>query len=312
LVFPLADSILRSILVGSLYALIGIGITQTFVVTKIANFAHGELVTIGAYVAAAMTAVVGFALSVPIAFVASAMVVLGTDELVFKPLVRRRAKTVVLMVASLAVAIAIRYSLYLVVVPLGYLTVTTRVSIVTVYSIFGGNVTNLFLWVVPTTIISVALLELLFHRTKTGRAMRAVAENVSLARVSGINVNYVRRVAWIIGGGIAGVAGSFWATYAQTTPELGWSLLLRGFAATTIGGFSSFSGTIIGGYVIGFTENLGMDALNTYVGLDPAFKPALTFAIMVAFLLFRPSGITLESAAFRKFLTSVGKRLHLV
>ena len=309
------DSIVRSILVGSLFTLVAIGITQTYAVTRIPNFAHGELVTIGAYLTCIVTKTLSFPLSLPIAIIAaflgSAATVLSIDEIVFKPLTRRAATPLMLMVASFAVSIGIRYSLYVVVVSQRLLTVMSEISVQTVYVIGDGKITNLFLWAVPTTAAFVLMLEFLFLRTKTGKGMRAVAENVSLARVTGINIDHIRRLTWIIGGGLAGVAGSFWAIFTQTNPEIGWLVLLRGFAASTIGGLSSFSGTIVGGYIVGFSENLVMDILNRYLGLEMMLKPTITFGIMIIFLIFKPTGLVLEYVNIRENLVKALKKIHL-
>jgi branched-subunit amino acid ABC-type transport system permease component len=187
----------------------------------------------------------------------------------------------------------------------------SKISLQTVYVIGDGKITNLFLWAVPMTVASVLMLEFLFLRTKIGKGMRAVAENVSLARLTGINIDHIRRLTWIIGGGLAGVAGSFWAIFTQTNPEIGWLVLLRGFAASTIGGLSSFLGTIVGGYIVGLSENLFMDMLNRYLGLEMMLKPAITFGIMVIFLVFKPTGLVLEHVNIQENLVKVLKKMHL-
>ena len=312
--FLLLDSIFRSILVGSLYALIAIGITMVISVVRIPNFAHGELVTIGSYTTALLTKSLGFPWCLLIAlatsFALSALIAISSDTIVFKPLTRRGASSLMLMVSSLAVSMGIKYSLYVVVVSMGVLTLTSNIFTEVVYTIGGGNITNLFLWAVPTTVVCALTLEFLFLRTKTGKAMRAVAENVSLARVSGISVDHIRRIAWIISGGVAGISGSFWAIYTQTNPEIGWLCLLRGFAASTIGGLSSFSGAILGGYIIGFSENFFMDVLNRFFGVPVMLKPVLTFGIMAAILIFKPTGLVLEYANIKKILGKVFLKLR--
>jgi branched-subunit amino acid ABC-type transport system permease component len=204
----------------------------------------------------------------------------------------------------------IRYSLYVIVVPLKMLGVSSNIAIGPVFEIGGGVITNLFLWAVPTTLVCVLALELMFVSTKTGKAMRAVAENVSLAAATGIDINRIRRITWIISGGLAGVAGLFWSMYTETVPELGWSVLLRGFAASTIGGLTSFSGTIVGGYIIGTAENLAMDMMNRYLGIDIVFKPAIMFIIMVVFLLFKPTGLVLEYGNVREYLRKAWEKVH--
>jgi len=305
----LIDSILRSILVGSLFTLIGIGVTQTVAVTKIFNFAHGELVTIGAYVACLITKFIYYPLNLPIAIISSfivpALIILLIDEVVFKPLTRKGATSLMLMVASFAVSLGLRYSLYIITTSQRLLTIMSEISLRTIYTIGDGRITNLFLWAVPVTLASVLLLEFLFLSTKSGKAMRAVAENVSLARATGINVDYIRRLTWIISGGLAGIAGAFWSIYTQTNPEIGWVILLRGFAASTVGGYYSFFGTIVGGYLVGLSENLIMDLINRFFGISIMYKPVLTFALMISFLLFKPTGLVLEDVNLAKILKKI-------
>lgn len=312
--FQVVDSIVRSILIGSMYTLVAIGITQTFAVTRIANFSHGELVTMGAYVAAIVTKLVSFPLSLPLAiaasFAVSAAVITSIDEIVFKPLTRRGATPLMLMVASFAVSIGLRYSMYVAVVSQKILTVMSEISVQVVYVVGDGQITNLFLWAVPITIVSVILLEAIFRLTKVGKAMRAVAENASLAAATGVDVDRIRRITWIIGGGLAGVAGSMWSIYTQTNPEIGWLILLRGFAASTIGGLSSFSGTILGGYIIGFAENFVMDLLNRFLGINVIYKPTITFIIMIVLLVFKPKGIVLEYTNLREGLAKLIREIR--
>lgn len=313
MVLLFGSSIVASILAGSLYTLVAVGITLTFAVTRIANFAHGELVTIGAYVGAIATQILVFPLSllvgVVVAFVVSGSVITSVDEVLFKPLTRKGATPLMLMIASFAVSMTIKYSLYVITGSLNIMTVMSQISVTNVYVIGDGAITNVFLWAVPTTVICVLALELIFVATKTGKAMRAMAENVSLATATGINVYRIRRLTWFIGGGLAGVAGSFWSIFSQTTPEIGWLILLRGFAASVIGGLSSFSGTIVGGYIVGFSENLVMDIMNRYLGVNVAFKPTIMFILMIVFLMFKPTGLVVEYTNIRENLQKILRKV---
>jgi branched-subunit amino acid ABC-type transport system permease component len=138
-------------------------------------------------------------------------------------------------------------------------------------------------------------------KTKLGTAMRCVAENSELAQIIGVNVRNIRRIAWVISGGLAGVAGALWAVYLIAYPEVGWVNLLSSFTASYIGGLISFSGTIIGGYIVGIGENLVMNMLNKIIGVDVGYKLLITFLILVGIMLFKPTGLAEISLPKIKF-----------
>jgi branched-subunit amino acid ABC-type transport system permease component len=122
--------------------------------------------------------------------------------------------------------------------------------------------------------------------------MRALANNATLARIIGIRVERVRTLTWLLVGGLAGVAGALWGIYSNVHPLTGWLAILSVFAAAILGGMSSFVGTILGAYVVAFSENTVMQVLNQTIGLDFSFKPAIPFIIIVIVLLIRPQGLT--------------------
>ncbi len=130
----------------------------------------------------------------------------------------------------------------------------------------------------------------LFTRTRIGKGMRAMASNFDLARVSGIPTARVRRITWLLAGGLAGVAGTFWSVYAPTDPEVGWRALLWTFAASILGGFVSVSGTIAGGYIVGGSESFGITILNSEFGISASYKPMIALVLIVAVFLIRPTG----------------------
>jgi len=288
----LASPTLLGLLLGSLYTLMAIGLTLSYAVTKVANFAHGEYITVGAY--AAVVAVNNFKLelagAISIAFLATALLALASDELVFKPLFRLRARPIHLLVASIGVGLAIRYTLSILADLYNMLSVKMNIVVHTLFAIGYGAVTTLHLEVLPTVIAAVIALHVMFHYTKLGKAMRATASNFDLARASGIDTVKVRRVTWVIAGGLAGMAGAFWAVYSPIQPETGWLALLRVFAASIIGGLVSFYGTVVGGYVIGLGENIGISLANQYFGVDTAYRPLIAFAVIVIVFLYRPKG----------------------
>jgi branched-subunit amino acid ABC-type transport system permease component len=303
----LAAPILQSLLLGSLYALMALGLTMTYRVTKVPNFAHAEYVTIGGYMSVVTlqafgTSIVFFSqdpvgatlqivTAISVAFAVSAVVALGTDEFVFKPLAARGATPLHLLVASIGVGLILRYILFILVGTFDMLIVTAPMPKEVVMRVGNGIVTNLHIWVIPTVLISVIALHLLFTRAKIGKGMRAMASNLDLAKVSGIPTATARRFTWIIAGGLAGAAGALYAIDVPFSPETGWGILLFMFAAAILGGFVSFWGTILGGYVVGFAESLGIVLLFTYFGVPLSYRPLIALGIIVIVFLWRPTGL---------------------
>jgi branched-chain amino acid transport system permease protein len=302
----LVDPIIQSILIGSFYTLMGLGVTMVYAVTKIFNFAHGELMTIGSYVTALLTSFYGVNLAIGVlaSLVFSGAIAVIMSELVFEPLIKRKAKLLQIFIASIGVGFIIRNIIYMIMVPRGLFFVQSRIPVQPVFYLGGVAVTNVFLYVVPTTIGLVALLHIMLTRTKLGRSMRAVADNPELAGVVGVRAKNVRRLTWFVSGALAGIAGALWAVYLVAYPEVGWTNLLSAFTASFIGGLISFSGTIVGGYFVGFGENLAMTLLNTYLGVDVGYKLLVTFVILVSVMLFKPTGLSeLSISSLRELLS---------
>jgi branched-subunit amino acid ABC-type transport system permease component len=295
----LVDSLATSILVGSLYALMAVGLTLTMAVIKLPNFAHAELISTGAYAALIVSmALAGSVLAGnPIvvlagAFVAAALVALLAHWTVFRPLSRRKSSTYVLILASFAVGLIIRYLLFL--LADSYNLFDKRIQVRQEIWLQAGplTLTNIFFWVVPISIGLVAALSLVLNFTNLGRQMRALADNAILARVVGVPTERVVNLTWILVGGLAGVGGALWGVYTFVDPLVGWLAILSVFAAAVLGGLTSFSGAILGAYVVAFAENTLMQLLNHWFGLEFSFKPAIPFIIIILVLMIRPQGLT--------------------
>ncbi|MDJ0269740.1 MAG: branched-chain amino acid ABC transporter permease [Aigarchaeota archaeon] len=284
--------LLNSLALGSLYTLMALGLTITFSVTRIPNFAHAELVTVGGYVTAVLVNFMAFPpyLALLSAFIASAILALGMDELVFKPLYKRGSRPLFLLVASIGVGLIVRYTLFSLADATGNITIQTNVSVNPIMRFGRAYITMFHAIVIPVTIAIVIILHILFHYTLMGKALRAISDNEDLARVSGIRIYRLRRVAWLIAGGAAGLAGGLWSISLIIDPNFGWDTLLRIFASSILGGLTSFWGTIIGGYIVGFAENMGIATLNTWFGINTAYRPLISFTIIVAVFLIRPRG----------------------
>ena len=223
----LVDSLATSVLVGSLYALMAVGLTLTMAVVKLPNFAHAELISTGAYAALIVSlalgggALAGNPIVVLVgAFVAAALVALLAHWMVFRPLSRRKSSTYVLILASFAVGLIIRYLLFL--LADSFDLFDKRIQVAQEIWLQAGplTLTNIFFWVVPISIGLVAALSLLLNFTNLGRQMRALADNATLARVVGVPTERVVNLTWVLVGGLAGVGGALWGIYTFVDPLL--------------------------------------------------------------------------------------------
>jgi branched-subunit amino acid ABC-type transport system permease component len=271
-----------------------VGLTLTLAVIRLPNFAHAELITVGAYVALAASLFLSanLALALGLAFIISAFIALASHKLVYRPLSRRNPSIYTTILASFSLGLILRYLIFLLADYFDLFDKRIQAPLQVWYQNGGLILTNIFFWVVPTAILLIILLSLLLNYTNLGREMRALADNPALARVLGVPVERVYQLTWMLVGGLAGVAGALWGIYTSINPLVGWLAILSVFAAAILGGMTSFSGTILGAYVVGLSENLVMQLLNYWFGLDFSFKPAIPFTIIILVLLFRPQGFT--------------------
>ena len=287
------------ILSGAIISLGAIGLTLTMRILRFANFSHSELLTWGAYSAlvfvgffAAMDEALGGPIG-PLSFgwaLAAAAVLAGgltaalalvLDRLVFARL-RGHAGPMTLVFASFGVALLVRNVILMGFGPdpfyySGELQIAVRVGAVRV---MPDQV-----FVLGLTAVLVAALHLFMTRSRTGVHMRAVAENPTLARASGVDTDAIVRGTWIIGAAGAAVAGVLYGLTVQLRPELGFSLILPLFAAAILGGTGSLYGAVIGGLAVGLSENLSV------MVIPSGYKPAVPFLLILAVLWFRPQGL---------------------
>jgi branched-subunit amino acid ABC-type transport system permease component len=294
---------MRSIQTGSLYAVMALGLTLTMTVVRLPNFAHAELITVGAYIALLVS--LGVSTSVPVilaaAFVGTALVALGVHRTVYRPMSDLNLSMYAMILVSFAVGLILRYLIFLLVDAFGFFDQRVQVSQQIVVRTPNLILTNIFFWSVPTALVLMFALSLVLNRTSLGRQMRALADNAVLARVMGIPVSRIHDLTWVLVGGLAGVGGALWGIYTSINPLMGWFTLLSVFAATVLGGMTSFVGTILGAYVVSLSENVLMQWLNFQFGVDFTFKPAVPFIIIILVLLFRPQGLTGLGAGWRRW-----------
>lgn len=263
-------------------ALGAVGVSLTFGILRFANFAHGDLMTIGAYLGFVLIQPLGvpFWISLPIACLLTAAVAIVVDFLVFRHL--RRRPPVILLISSFGIALILRSLIQLI---WGSDQLVYRQGIQEPWNIGGITLKPDQLVIIIGAVLLVTALYFFLQNTKIGKAMRAMADNVDLAKVSGINTERVVLWTWILGAVTACAAGVFLGLDTQIAPTMGWRLLLPIFSAAILGGIGSPYGAIAGGLVIGLASEL-----STLV-ISPAYKSAVAFAILVIMLIVKPTGL---------------------
>ncbi|MEX0448729.1 branched-chain amino acid ABC transporter permease [Spiribacter sp. 221] len=274
--------LINGILLGSILALGAVGATMIFGVLRFAHFAHGDLMAIGAYFA--LTVVTVFNLPVlaalPVAMLLTAGLAVGIDQVVYRRI--RRVQPVILLIASFATALVLRSFIQMV---WGSSNQVYETGIQLPWRIGPLTLKPDHLLIFLAATVLVIGVHLFLTRTKMGKAMRAMSDNMNLALVTGIPADRVIMWTWVIGGALAAAAGVFLGMDTRLHPVMGWTLLLPIFAATILGGIGRPYGAILGGLVIGCAMEL-----STLI-IPGSYKPAVAFAIMVVTLIFRPQGI---------------------
>ncbi|MGE0238136.1 MAG: branched-chain amino acid ABC transporter permease [Parvibaculaceae bacterium] len=287
----LVQFLIDAISVGGLYALVALGIGLIFGVVGLVNFAHGDYVMIGTYCILLMA---GFHVPVAIAvtMLAVAVVAVSSDLFVFRPV--RTASPATLMIVSFSLSYALEHTF---VMSFGSLarTINFLPEMSRNIEIFGLRIAAVSLLQIGATIVLTALLAGIIKYTAIGYQMRAVSENVKMARLVGVNVNRVVLAAFLASAVLAAtVSVLFLAQTGTTTPFFGQSLTIIGFVATVIGGMGSLVGCALGGFLVGFITTALQLALPP--SLQP-FREAFVFGAVMLMLVVRPGGLIMIRTA---------------
>lgn len=295
------QAIMDGLVAGSMIGLGAVGITLTYSILRFANFAHGELISWGAYFAFATAGALGalfsgltspigpfsFGWALPLAtLVAVAFnggLALLLDWLLFGRLRRQRSTIIILVMASFGAALTLRSLLeFIFTSSPAYYSKALQMALP-----LGGGIraTPDQLLSLAVAAVLVVAVHLLLTRSAIGRSMRAVSENPQLAGVVGIEVRQVIRVVWLLGAGLAAIAGVTAGLLVQIRPQMGFDLLLPLFAAAILGGIGSVPGAMIAGLIVGFSEALAVQLIGA------EWRAAVAFVILVAVLLMRPQGL---------------------
>ncbi|WP_309727958.1 branched-chain amino acid ABC transporter permease [Chamaesiphon sp. OTE_75_metabat_556] len=279
--------IINGIALGSIIALGAVGLTLTYGILRLSNFAHGDYMTLGAFVAWTLNVskipfLSNIWVSMIIGIIATVGVALLAEAVLWKRMRRVRATATTLVIISIGLALFLRNGILLI---YGGDAKGYNLPVSEAIDLFGLKIKFYNLVVLGLAILAIAGLHFLLQNTKIGKAMRAVADDVDLARVTGINVERVVLWTWIISASLTGLGGQMYGLVTNVRPDMGWFLIMPMFAAVTLGGIGNPYGAIAGAFIIGIAQEVSVP----FVGSQ--YKLAIALILMVLTLLFRPQGL---------------------
>ncbi len=285
----LAQAALNSLTTGSLYALAAVGLTLVYGVLRLTNFAHGDMLTLGAYVGYAVN--VQWNLPIALAFLAAPIVcaafAVGSEFVVWRPLRGANAGLLQKLLMAIGLALFLRYAIqYVWGGNRDFYDIDNTATVQWVRDTFD---LTLGTWDLLSLVLGVVVLvgvALLLSRTLLGTSMRALSDDVDLAESSGVDSNRTIVWTWALSGALVGLGGVLAGATINVYPTLGWDLLLTIFACVIVGGIGSAYGALLGSFVIAFSQEFLVLVVD-----DQRYKTTTGFVIMVLVLLIRPNGI---------------------
>ncbi len=301
------QQLINGLTLGSVYAVVALGYTMVYGIIQLINFAHGELVMIGAMVAftligvlvpKGLNPVVIVLLATACAIPVCMLIGYAMERLAYRPL--RRAPRLAPLITAIGVSIILQHLALLVWTRnnLAFPQVIKTQS----YAIGGATITNVQIAIMLMSLVMMAGLALLVYRTRLGTAMRATAQNAQVAGLMGIDINRMIAATFVIGAALAAVAGVMVGSYYGIAHyQMGALLGLKAFSAAVLGGIGNLPGAMLGGLLLGVVEALGAgyigDLTNNVFGSN--YQDVFAFLVLIAVLVFRPSGLLGERVGDR-------------
>ena len=282
--------LINALSLGSLYAAIAIGYTMVFSVLRLVNFAHGDLMMMGAYLGYLCMKL--FSLPLPAALAVSMALCGGFGVLCERFVYRRTKDQDTMMIAAVGVSLILEYGFMLLFGAQPHVIPPNPLS--KVITVGGVSFTGVKLACVLLVVPALIALSLLLNHTKLGVGIRAVASNREAAQLCGIGTEKPTRVVFFLGSALAGCAGILYGSAFSMNPLMGMTIGLKAFAAAVVGGIGSISGAVLGAYLMAFAET----ACAVY--LSSAYKDAVAFLILMVVLVFFPSGIFPKNSAAKR------------
>jgi branched-chain amino acid transport system permease protein len=301
------QQIINGLVLGSIYALVALGYTMVYGIMGLINFAHGEVVMIGALVALSVIKLLANSglpgvVIVLIGLMAAALVCMAVgfaiERVAYRPL--RKAPKLAPLITAIGVSIVLQnlamliwgrnYHAFPPILPNGE------------HEILGATITSVQIAIIIIAAAMMGGLMLLINRTRLGRAMRATAENPGIAQLMGVNINQIISLTFVIGSALAAVAGLMVsANYSIAHYYMGFVLGLKAFTAAVLGGIGNLAGAMLGGILLGLIESLGAGYIGDLTGgfFGSNYQDVFAFLVLICVLVFRPSGLVGEKAAER-------------
>ncbi len=301
------QQLINGLTLGSVYAVVALGYTMVYGIIQLINFAHGELVMIGAMVAFTLIGVlvptgmhpllivlVATGCAVPVCM----LVAYAMERLAYRPL--RRAPRLAPLITAIGVSIILQHLALLVWTRnnLAFPQIIKTES----YHIGGATITNVQIAIMGLSVVMMAGLALLVYRTRLGTAMRATAQNAQVAGLMGIDINRMIAATFVIGAALAAVAGVMVGSYYGIAHyQMGALLGMKAFAAAVLGGIGNLPGAMLGGLLLGVVEALGAGYIGDLTGnvFGSNYQDVFAFLVLIAVLVFRPSGLLGERVGDR-------------
>lgn len=274
--------LVNGVVIGSYYILIALGLSIIFGVLEIPHFAHGSVAMFSGYIAYIVVSTYNVNLIVAILVSIVVAVIIGVllEFIAYRPVAN--APPINSFIIALALMLIIDN---LATVIFGPNQVSIRAASNKIFNFGGITLSEHRLYLLITTFILVTGLYLFMKYSKTGKAIRAVSQNKDAAQIVGINTNLISSVVFALGSAMAGAAGAFMGILFAIYPAMGGHTVMKGFAVLILGGLGSFPGAVLGGLLIGITENLGTAFLSS------SFKDLFAFVILIIVLVFKPAGL---------------------
>lgn len=280
----LLEQLINGLRTGSIYALIALGYTMVYGIAKMINFAHGDIIMVGAYTL--YVAVALLHLPIPLAILLTAVVcaLLGiiVERIAYKPL--RNAPPLAVLITAIGVSYFLQSAALLIfkATPIPFQSIINIPSI----NFAGITISGITIVTLVVTTIAMVLITLFINKTKAGSAMRAVSEDRGAAQLVGINVNKTISMTFAIGSFLAAIAGILFICQYQTLrPTLGALPGIKAFVAAVLGGIGSIPGAMVGGIILGIIESFSKAYISTQL------SDAIVFGVLVIVLLVKPSGL---------------------
>ena len=278
-----AQLIINGIAVGSIIALAAVGLTLTYGILRLSNFAHGDFLTLGAYFTLFINSFgVNIWVSMVLSAVGTVVAMLLSEMLLWSRMRSIRASSTSLIIISIGLALFLRNSIIFI---WGGSNQNYNLPISPALDVFGLKVPQNQLLVLFLAAVTILLLHYLLQNTKIGKAMRAVADDIDLAKVSGINVDKVVFWTWVIAGSVTSLGGSMYGLITAVRPNMGWFLILPLFASVILGGIGNPYGAIAAAFIIGIAQEASTPLLGSQ------YKQGVALLLMILVLLIRPKGL---------------------